>query len=244
MELQNLTPEEQKAMQEKLKNMSPEELRNLQKQQCLFCQIISGKVNARRVYDDDKVVAVLDINPASLGHVLLIPREHYQILPQMPDDEIAHLFNIAKGISGAVLRAFQVQGTTIFVANGVAAGQKATHVMVHIIPRHEGDKAALDIPEYQINEENMKVIHKRLLDLMTADLGMMPENEASQAGPESETQPAEAAETPAAPESVQPPKTPEPEQQPTAQPIAKSAPQSQTQKPRNRKGLDDLTGGF
>lgn len=175
MELQNLSADEQKALQEKIKNMSPDELRTLQKQQCLFCQIISGKMNAKRVYDDDKVIAVLDINPASLGHVLLMPREHYQIMPQMPDDEVDHIFNIAKGISGAILRAFQVQGTTVFVANGVAAGQKATHLLVHIIPRHDGDKAALTIPEYQINEENIQVIHKRILELMTADLGMMPE---------------------------------------------------------------------
>ena len=235
MELQNPSPEEQKAMQEKIKNMSPEELSTLQKQQCLFCQIISGKVNAKRVYDDDKVVAVLDINPASLGHVLLLPREHYQILPEIPDDESAHLFNIAKGISGAVLRAFQVQGTTIFVANGVAAGQKATHAMVHIIPRHDGDKAALDIPEYQINEENMNVIHKRLLDLMTADLGMMPEKESSRGGPKTEETLQQAAETPAQVKASEPAAQPKPQQKQS---------QAPERKPHKRKGLDDLTGEF
>ncbi len=170
-----MSADEQKILQERLKNMGPEELREFQKQQCLFCQIIHGKVNSRRVYDDDKIVAVLDINPASLGHVLLVPREHYNILPQMNDDEISHLFNVAKGISGALLRAFQVQGTSIFVANGASAGQKAQHVMVHIIPRNEGDKVNLVVPEFQISEQNMAIIHKRILEFMTIDLGMQSE---------------------------------------------------------------------
>ncbi len=177
MELQNIPPEDQKVMQERLKNMSPEELREFQKQQCLFCQIIHGKVNARRVYDDDKVVAVLDINPATLGHVLLMPREHYQILPQMNDDEVSYLFNISKGISGATLRAFQVQGTNIFVANGAVAGQRAAHVIVHIIPRSENDRVNLTIPEFQISEQNMVLVHKRILEFMTSALAMAPEED-------------------------------------------------------------------
>ncbi len=179
-----MPPDEQKALQERVKNMSPEELKQFQKQQCLFCQIVAGKVNARRVYDDDKVIAVLDINPANPGHVLLLPREHYQIMPQMPDDETAHLFNIAKGISGAILRAFQVPGTNLFVANGASAGQKAQHFMVHIIPRSDGDKINLTVPEFQISEQNMSVIHKRIMEFMTGALAMAPDTEPKHELPE------------------------------------------------------------
>ena len=61
--------------EEDLKNMSPEEIQELQKQQCIFCHIVSGKVASRKVYEDDSVIAILDIHPANPGHVLLLPKE-------------------------------------------------------------------------------------------------------------------------------------------------------------------------
>ena len=82
------TPEQIQEMQEKMKNMSPEELKELQKQQCIFCQIIDGKVNSKKVYEDDKCLAILDINPSNPGHVLLMPKEHYPLMPLIPQDVI------------------------------------------------------------------------------------------------------------------------------------------------------------
>ncbi len=71
-EQQQMTPEQAEAMQEKLKQMSPEELKDFQKKQCIFCQIIDGKVASKKIYEDDKMIAILDINPAAKGHVLLL----------------------------------------------------------------------------------------------------------------------------------------------------------------------------
>src|SRR3989338_1535482 len=122
---QQMSEEQVKALQEKLKNMSPEELKEFHKKQCIFCQIISGKVQSRKVYDDDLVVAILDVNPANPGHTLIMPKEHYSIMPQMPDEEVSHIFIVAKALSNASLRALEAQGSNIIVANGVAAGQKA-----------------------------------------------------------------------------------------------------------------------
>ena len=81
MPQQQMTEEQVKELQEKIKNMSPEELKEFQKKQCVFCQIISGKVQSKKVYDDEKCIAILDINPANPGHVLLLPKEHYSIMP-------------------------------------------------------------------------------------------------------------------------------------------------------------------
>jgi len=139
MDPQQLTPEQQKEMEEKLKNMSPEELMEFQKQQCIFCQIISGKIPSKKIYEDDKVLAILDINPAAKGHILLLPKEHYAIMPQIPEKEIGNMFVIAKRMSKLILKVLKVSGTNIFVANGLAAGQKVQHFMIHIIPRKEGD---------------------------------------------------------------------------------------------------------
>jgi histidine triad (HIT) family protein len=134
-----MTAEQQKALQEKLKNMSPEELRDFQKQQCIFCQIISGKIPAKKVYEDENTIVILDINPAAKGHLLVIPKEHYAIMPQISDENIGHSFLVAKYMSQIVLKVLRVGGTNIFVANGPAAGQRAQHFMIHVIPRKEGD---------------------------------------------------------------------------------------------------------
>ena len=136
---QQMSPEQVQQLQEKLKNMSPEELKAYQKQNCIFCQIIDGKVQSKKIYEDKIVIGILDINPANPGHVLLLPKEHYAILPQVPENEISHIFMVAKAISNVMLRSLKSEGTTIFVANGVAAGQKAQHFMLHIIPRKDKD---------------------------------------------------------------------------------------------------------
>ncbi|MBI2656264.1 HIT domain-containing protein [Candidatus Woesearchaeota archaeon] len=117
---QNISAEQLKALQEKIKQMSPEELKEFQKKQCIFCQIIAGKVQSRKVYEDDIVVALLDINPANPGHILLMTKEHYSIMPQVPDDEIAHVFMVSKSLSNSMLRSIDAQGTNIIVANGEA----------------------------------------------------------------------------------------------------------------------------
>ncbi len=158
-------------LQEQLKNMSPEELKEYQKKNCIFCQIISGKVASKKVFEDDKCIGVLDINPANPGHVLLLPKEHYAILPQVPETEIEHMFMVAKAFSNVMLKALGCGGTNIFVANGVAAGQKAQHFMLHVIPRKEGDNIGMVIPEKQVNENDLEQIKEKLLSRVNEMFG-------------------------------------------------------------------------
>ncbi|MEA3515405.1 MAG: HIT domain-containing protein [Nanoarchaeota archaeon] len=153
-----MTPEQQAAMQEKLKNMSPEELQEFQKQQCIFCQMIAGKVQVKKIYEDDICFAILDINPANPGHILLMSKEHYPIMPIIPEKEIGHMFIVARELSHALLRALGVEGTNLFVANGAAAGQRAQHFMMHIIPRMDGDNIKLQLPRKDIDEKQMQEI--------------------------------------------------------------------------------------
>ena len=136
---QNMSEEQLKALQEKIKSMSPEELKEFQKKQCIFCQIIAGKVQSKKIYEDDKVIALLDINPANPGHILLLTKEHYSIMPQIPDEEVSYVFMVVKSLSNSMLRGIDAQGTNIIVANGIAAGQRAQHFIVHIIPKKKND---------------------------------------------------------------------------------------------------------
>lgn len=164
--------------EDELKNMTPEQIAELQKQNCIFCQLGSGKVPAKTVYEDEELFAVLDINPATPGHILLIPKEHYAIMPQVPEHIIERMFMVAKGLSQSILKALSAKGTTIFVANGMVAGQRAPHVMMHVIPRVEGDGIGLEIPKGAITESQIKAITERLGPLVQQHLGESKEQEA------------------------------------------------------------------
>ena len=166
-----LTPEQQKALQEKLQKMSPEELLAFQKQQCIFCQIISNKIPAKRIHEDDKCIAILDINPAARGHLLIIPKEHYSIMPQMPDEITGHLFTVSQKLSQLLLRSFRSDGTTVFVANGLAAGQRSQHFLLHLIPRKEDD-ALLTLDEKLLSPEELGQVHSAIIPKLNQLLGI------------------------------------------------------------------------
>ena len=169
--MQQMTNEQIEALQEKIKDMSPEELKEFQKKQCIFCQIVEGKIKAKKIYEDDKCIAILDINPAAPGHVLLLPKEHYTVMPQLPEDELAHIFMAAKSLSNAILRSLDARGTNIVVANGPAAGQKAQHFMVHIIPRKENDDIQLVLPQKKIDEKDLRDIKEKIYGKMMEGFG-------------------------------------------------------------------------
>ena len=166
---QNISQEQLRALQEKIKQMSPEELKDFQKKQCIFCQIIAGKVQSRKVYEDERVVALLDINPANPGHVLLLTKEHYSIMPQIPDDEVAYVFMVAKSLSNSMLRSIDAQGTNIIVANGIAAGQRAQHFMAHVIPRKDNDGINFALPQKIIEEKEIEAIGNKLIAALSSD---------------------------------------------------------------------------
>ncbi len=177
MELSNITPEQAQVLKEKIESMSPEELREFQKKQCVFCHIIAGRTASKKIYEDDKALAILDINPASVGHILLLPKEHYTILPQIPEEIVSHLFMVTKALSHSILRALQCQGTTIFIANGIAAGQKAQHFMIHIIPRFDKDDVGLDLPEKSFEKTDIETVRTRLLKNIEKTLRVIKEEE-------------------------------------------------------------------
>lgn len=140
-------------------------------QQCIFCHIASGKVPAKKVYEDDKVAAVLDINPAAPGHILLVPKQHVAIMPQMGEDLIAHLGMVSKQLSGVLIRALGVEGTSIFVANGVAAGQRAPHFLLHVIPRSKDDGIGLQLPVVKVDQKMAEAVFVKLAPAVAKQFG-------------------------------------------------------------------------
>ena len=162
-QLQGLKPEEQQEkMQELLTQMSPEDLAEMQKQQCPFCLISEGKIDAKAVYEDGIVKAVLDINPANKGHVILFPKEHATFLFQLKDETVAHLFKTANKLSKIIFEVMKAQGTNILVANGAVAGQNTPHTVVHIIPRFEKDELNFLWKPKKVDEKEHQAIAAKL----------------------------------------------------------------------------------
>ena len=132
--------------------------------ECIICQIADGKIPSKKVYEDEDTVAIMDINGANIGHCFVIPKKHYPILEQIPDFEIGKLFYIANAVSSAVFEVLKIQGTNIFVCNGVSAGQTVAHTIIHVIPRNEGDGINLQWQPKQLDEEEMSTVLLKLKD--------------------------------------------------------------------------------
>ncbi len=104
---------------------------------CVFCEIVSGTKDAHLVYEDDAMIAFLDHRPLFPGHVVLVPRDHHQLLADLPAAQVGPLFHTARLLTQAVQTALDAEGTFVAINNGVS--QSVPHVHVHVIPRRKGD---------------------------------------------------------------------------------------------------------
>lgn len=106
---------------------------------CIFCKIVEKEIPATVIYEDDEVLAFMDIGPIVKGHALVIPKEHFDPVSGTPDEIVAKLHVTAKKIATAQMNAFGAEGVNIMQNNGRAAGQEVDHIHVHVIPRFEND---------------------------------------------------------------------------------------------------------
>ena len=106
---------------------------------CLFCKIINKEIPANIIYEDDKVLAFLDVSPVHKGHTLIIPKEHHPNLLEMPDQSLAEVATTAQRLAKAIKEATNADGFNITQNNGAVAGQSIFHFHLHIIPRFAGD---------------------------------------------------------------------------------------------------------
>lgn len=108
---------------------------------CIFCEIGKGNIPSKTIYENDLIKAFLDVNPITKGHVLVIPKNHYVELSEMPDSEIIALNNAIKEIYPKMEKALGCSGFNICVNYGTC--QEVKHLHYHIIPKYDGGKAPL-----------------------------------------------------------------------------------------------------
>ena len=113
---------------------------------CIFCKIAAGQVPAIKLIEDDAAIAFLDIGPLAEGHALLISREHYVTLDQVPAELAGRMLRHLPSLAAAVQRATGAEGCNILQNNGSVAHQVVPHVHFHVIPRRGGDKFHFNWP--------------------------------------------------------------------------------------------------
>ncbi len=111
---------------------------------CTFCDMIHGAAEVSICHEDSRAIAFMDVQPVNNGHVLVVPREHYESVADIPRDLALHLFKLTMDLGAAVRRVAGTDALNIVVNSGTAAGQDEPHYHVHIIPRRAGD--GFDIP--------------------------------------------------------------------------------------------------
>ena len=107
------------------------------KDDCIFCKLANGVFETNTLYEDDQFRVIFDASPATKGHVLVIPKEHYANVFEIPEDLIADAYKVAKKVATVLKEVTGCDGINILQNNGEVAGQTVFHLHIHIIPRYE-----------------------------------------------------------------------------------------------------------
>lgn len=124
--------------------------------ECIFCKIVNGEIPAVKVLDEESVLAFMDINPSSRGHMLVAPKNHAENIFEISESDLATLIKAVKKCAGAAKDAVRAEGVTILQLNGKASDQIVPHLHIHVIPRWEND--GLSVSRWEMKPGDMEEI--------------------------------------------------------------------------------------
>ena len=130
----------------------------MKKDDCIFCKLANGVIPTNSLYEDDVVKVLFDAGPASLGHVLILPKEHFDNVYALDDDTAAHVFQVAVKVAKALKEGLNLEGLNIVQNNGEIAGQTVFHFHMHIIPRYKGDTVNVGWKPGEVTDEEIEKI--------------------------------------------------------------------------------------
>lgn len=136
----------------------------MRKDNCIFCKIINGEIPSHVLYEDEQFKVILDVNPATKGHALILPKEHYANLYELPEETAADAMKLAQRMMREMTEKLDCDGFNIVQNNGEAAGQTVFHFHMHLIPRYKNDGEILKYIAGDPGQEELERIKKTLTE--------------------------------------------------------------------------------
>ena len=132
---------------------------------CIFCKIANGEIPSATLYEDEDFRVILDLGPASKGHALILPKEHYANLYELSDELAAKAMVLAKRMITKMQKVLKCDGYNVVQNNGETAGQTVFHFHMHLIPRYEGDNVGLGWHMGELTDEDREDILAKLKEM-------------------------------------------------------------------------------
>lgn len=132
---------------------------------CIFCKIANGEIPSATLYEDEDFRVILDLGPASKGHALILPKEHYPNLYELPDEVAEKVIKLAKKMVTRMTKALGCDGFNVVQNNGTAAGQTVFHFHMHLIPRYENDNAGFGWNIGELSDADKEEILAKIKDV-------------------------------------------------------------------------------
>ena len=130
---------------------------------CIFCKIINGEIPSYKIYEDNDIFVILDINPVSIGHALILPKKHFEMAETTDDEILAKMIIITKKIAIKIRKILKSDGFNININNGKLAGQEIAHTHFHVVQRFKNDNLKL-WPPNENEKDRIKEVYQKIIN--------------------------------------------------------------------------------
>ena len=131
---------------------------------CIFCRIAAGEIPSKTLYDDDEFRVILDLGPATKGHALILPKNHYRNLFELPKEQAEKAIVLAKKMALRMQEKLHCDGLNLVQNNGETAGQTVFHFHIHLIPRYEGDGQVIGWKPGKPEDAELEAVRKTIAE--------------------------------------------------------------------------------
>lgn len=131
---------------------------------CIFCKIANGEIPSKTLYEDEKYRVILDLGPATKGHALILPKDHYANLYELPEDAASEVMKLAKKMASLMTDKLGCDGFNLVQNNGEVAGQTVFHFHMHLIPRYKDDGQKIGWKPGEPSQEELEEVRNQIVD--------------------------------------------------------------------------------
>lgn len=129
---------------------------------CIFCKIANGEIPSKTLYEDDNFRIILNLGPATKGHALILPKEHYANLFELPEETAGEAMKVAKKMADKMMKRLGCEGLNVVQNNGEMAGQTVFHFHMHLIPRYRTDGQSIGWKPQEVSQEELGKIYEQI----------------------------------------------------------------------------------